>query len=121
MDLFPIRNDADHERALREISRHWDAPEGSEEEAYMDAMATLVDRYEREHYPIPRATPLEVLKFMMEQNGRTQADLARLLDSRPRASEILNGKRELTLDQIRLLVREWHIPAGALIGELEAA
>jgi HTH-type transcriptional regulator/antitoxin HigA len=116
VDLFPIRNDADHDRALREISHHWDAPEGSPEEAYMDALATLMDRYERERYPIPKAAPLEVLRFMMEQAGRSQADLGRLLGSRSRASEILNGRRELTLDQIRLLVRDWKIPAGALLG-----
>lgn len=70
---------------------------------------------------MPPAAPLDVLKFMMDQNDRTQADLAHLLGSRSRASEILNAKRELTLDQIRLLSREWHIPAAALIGELEAA
>jgi HTH-type transcriptional regulator/antitoxin HigA len=58
---------------------------------------------------------------MMEQSGRTQADLAELLGSRPRASEILNEKRELTLEQIRLISARWDIPAGALVGELAPA
>jgi HTH-type transcriptional regulator/antitoxin HigA len=121
MKLFPIRDDEDHSRALREIADHWDAPEGSDEEAYMDALATLVDAYERKQHPIPSVAPLEVIQFMMEQGGRTQKDLAELLGSRSRASELLHGKRELTLDQIRLLAGRWHIPAGALIGKLERA
>ena len=57
----------------------------------------------------------------MEQNDYSQADLAALLGSRSRASELLNGKRELTLDQIRRLSRAWHIPAGALIGDMAMA
>lgn len=121
MDIRPIRTDEDHEAALREISRLWGAPVGSPEGDRLDVLITLVDAYESERWPIPKSTPLEVLKFMMEQNDRTQADLGKLLGSRSRASEILNGKRELTLDQIRLLAREWKIPAAALIGELEPA
>ncbi len=121
MEIRPIRTDEDHESALREIERLWDAAPGSEDEDRLDILATLVDRYERARWPIAPAAPLDVLKFMMEQNGRTQADLGHLLGSRSRASEILTGKRDLNLDQIRLLAREWHIPAGALVGELVAA
>jgi HTH-type transcriptional regulator / antitoxin HigA len=57
----------------------------------------------------------------MKQNRRSQTDLANLLDSRSRASKIPNNRRELTPAIIRLLAREWHIPAGSLVGELEAA
>jgi HTH-type transcriptional regulator/antitoxin HigA len=121
MDLFPIRNDEDHALAVREIARLWDAPDDSPKADLMDALATLVDRYERQRYPIPRSTPLETLKFSMEQNGRTQTDLANLLGSRSRASVILNGRRALTLDQIRLLSVKWGIPVGCLIGEIAAA
>ena len=116
-ELFPIRSDADHARALKEIAAYWDAAEGSEDEAYMDALATLVDAFERRNYPIPSLSPLEMLKFMMEQNGRGQSDLADLIGSRSRASEILSGKRNLTLDQIRLLHVKWRIPTDLLIGE----
>ncbi|HEY2710062.1 MAG TPA: helix-turn-helix domain-containing protein [Caulobacteraceae bacterium] len=121
MELFPIRNDDDHAKAVREISRLWDAPDGSAEADYMDALATLVDRYERQRWPVPSAPPLEMLKFMMERNGYRQTDLANLLGSRSRASEILNGRRPLTLDQIRLLASRWHIPVALLVGELSAA
>ena len=121
MDIRAIHNDDDLTAALRRIDELWGAEEGTPADDELDVLSYLVERYERKHYLIPKATPLEVLKFMMEQNDRRQSDLARLLGSRSRASEILNGKRELTLDQIRLLARDWHIPAGALIGELEAA
>ena len=121
LELFPIRTDEDHDRAVRLIAMFWNATEGSPEEAYMDALATLVDRFERERYPIEKSSPLEVIKFVMEQNGRTQSDLAALLGSRSRASEILNGKRELTMDHIRKLHRVWHIPVALLVGELEDA
>ena len=119
LTLFPIRNDEDHTRALREITRFWDAPDGSPEGDYMDALATLVDAYERLHWPAKRATPLEMLQFWMDQNDYTQADFAKLLGSRSRASEILNGKREMTLDQIRLVSKRWRIPVALLVGELE--
>lgn len=125
--------DLDHVRTLRDETEHQAAlaaveallrvdPEpDSEQGARLQALALLVEEYENRVWPIGPATPLEVLKFMMEQNGRTQADLGRLLNSRSRASEILSGKKSLTLDQIRLLSREWRIPAGALVGELEPA
>jgi HTH-type transcriptional regulator/antitoxin HigA len=106
---------------MREIAAHWNAPDDSDEAAYMDALATLVDRYERQRWPIDAATPLEALKFAMEQKGYAQTDLAALLGSRSRASEILNGKRDLTLEQIRLLSRHWHVPVAALVGTSEAA
>jgi HTH-type transcriptional regulator/antitoxin HigA len=85
----------------------------------MDALATLVDAYERLRWPARRATPLEMLQFWMDQNDYTQSDFAKLLGSRSRASEILNGKREMTLDQIRLVSKRWRIPVALLVGELE--
>ncbi len=104
-----------------EIARLWNAPDDSPEADVMDALATLVDAYERRRWPVAPSTPLEMLKFCMEQNDYTQADLAKLLGSRSRASEILHGKRGLTLDTIRLLAKRWRIPAALLIGDLEEA
>jgi HTH-type transcriptional regulator / antitoxin HigA len=118
-----IRSDEEYEVALRELRPLFEAdPDpASEAGAHLEGLALLIEAYENARWPIPKATPIEVLKFMMEQNDRTQADLGRLLGSRSRASEIMSGKRDLTLDYIRLLSREWHIPAAALVGELEAA
>jgi HTH-type transcriptional regulator/antitoxin HigA len=119
MEVRPIRTRDDHSAALRRIDALWGVEDGTPEGDELDILVTLVERYETKHAAAPHASPLEVLKFMMEQNDRTQKDLADLLGSRSRASEILNGKRELTLDQIRLLSARWRIPAAALVGELE--
>lgn len=121
MNIKPIHNDEDHAAALLRIEAIWGAPEGSPEGDELDVLATLVERYEERRWPMQRATPLEMLRFCMEQNEYTQSDLAKLLGSRSRASEILSGKRDLTLDQIRLLARRWHIPVSLLVGELEEA
>lgn len=121
MEIRPIRSEADHDAALAEIERLFQAEPGTEDGDKVEILAALVEAYERRVYPMPHVAPLDMLKFMMDQNGRSQADLAHLLNSRSRASEILNGKRDLTLDQIRLLSRTWYIPAAALIGEFETA
>jgi HTH-type transcriptional regulator/antitoxin HigA len=121
MEINPVRNDADLDDALREIERLWGSEPGTDDGDKLEILVHLVGRYEEKHYPASSAAPLDVLKFMMEQNGRTQSDLAALLGSRSRASEIMTGKRDLTLDQIRKLHREWRIPVAALIGERVAA
>lgn len=121
MDIRPIRSAEDHEAALREIDRLWGAADGTDDGDRLDVLAALVEHYEDAHYPMPHAAPMDVLKFVMGLNDRTQADLAVLFGSRSRASEVLSGKRGLTLEQIRLLQHRWHIPAGALIGEMADA
>lgn len=121
MELYPIRNDEDHARAVRDIAALWDAPDDSPEADYMDALATLVDAYEARRWPVARVTPVEIIRFYMDQNGYAQKDLGHVLGSASRASEILNGKRPLTLDHIRALHAKWRIPADLLIGELQPA
>lgn len=121
MELFPITNDTDHDRAVREIARLWDAEPGTPEEAYMDALATLVDRYEAARWPIEAASAAEVIRFVMDQNGYTQTDLAKVLGSRSHASELLKGTRSPSLRAIRLLSKQWRIPPSLLIGEADAA
>jgi HTH-type transcriptional regulator/antitoxin HigA len=117
MDVRPIRNEADYEWALAEIEKYFDNEPalGTPEADRFDVLATLIEAYENEVWPIEPATPLMVLEEFMASNGKTQSDLAHLLGSRARASEILNGKRRLSLDMIGKLSREWRIPADLLI------
>jgi HTH-type transcriptional regulator / antitoxin HigA len=115
MDLRPITTDADHQEALREIERLWNAPEGSPEGAKLDALVTLVEAYELNRWPIEPVDPIETILAHMQWNDFTQADLAKLLGSRSRASEILNRKRALTVEMIHKLQSEWGIPAELLI------
>lgn len=117
MDVRPIRTEADYDWALKEIERYFDQePEpGTEAADRFDVLAALIERYEAEHWPIEPPDPVEAIRHRMDASGYGQADLARLLGSRSRASEILARKRALTLEQAYKLHREWHIPAEVLL------
>ena len=119
MEVRPIRNDEDHVWAVREIERLWNAKPDSPEEDRLDVLATLVDDYESKRWPIDLPDPVEMIRFAMESGGRTPADLAVVLGSRPRASEILARKRPLTIPMIHALHTKWGVPAEALIAPYE--
>ncbi|KKB11008.1 hypothetical protein VE25_14550 [Devosia geojensis] len=123
MELRPIVTEEDYRGALREIDRLWGAEPGTPEEAQLDAWVSLVEAYEKKHHPTPQLDPVETIRAHMEWNDYTQADLARLLGSRSRASEVLNRKRALTLEMIHKLHSEWGIPAELLVRpyDLDAA
>jgi len=112
--IRPIRNDADHEAALREIDRLWGAPKGSPDADRLEVLATLVDVYEDERWPIREAAPIEVLRYLIEDGGHSQAELAEIIGSRPRASEILSRKRALTIEMIDKICKAWRLPHSLL-------
>ena len=118
-----IRSEDEYEAALAAVRPFFDAEPDvdSEAGAHFEALALLIESYEAKHYPMTPPHPLDAIRFRMEQAGHTQADLAAVLGSRSRASEILSGKRELTIDQIRKIHHAWGIPVASLIGELEDA
>ena len=119
MDIHPIKTPEDHRVALARIDELMDAEAGSPEVAELEVLAILVDRYERDAFPIDPPTALDAIQFRMEQAGYRQADLARLLGSRSRASEIMHGSvKRLSLTQIRRLHQSWKIPADALIRDV---
>lgn len=117
-----LRDEGEYEAALAAIRPYFeDEPDrGTPAAENFDALALLIEDYENRHYPIPRAGPIEVLKFVMEANNYSRADLIEVVGSKARASDLLNGRREINLDQIRRISRAWHIPASALIGDLAA-
>lgn len=117
MKIKPIRTEADYDAALRAIEKYFDRPprKGTPEADRFDVLATLIEAYERKRWPIDPPAPVDAILYRMEIAGYTQADLARLLGSRSRASEVLSRKRPLTLAMIRKLSREWNIPADCLI------
>jgi HTH-type transcriptional regulator/antitoxin HigA len=123
MDIKPIKSQADYEAALAEIERLWNAAAGSPESDRLDVLATLVERYEDDSWPIGRVDPIEAIKFHMEQNGLTRKDLAEVFGSASRASEIMNRKRRLTIEMVWKLSTAWNLPAESLIQpyELERA
>jgi HTH-type transcriptional regulator / antitoxin HigA len=118
MDIRPIRTNKDHRAALAEIDACWGAPEGSEEGDRLDVLVALVESYEAKRWPIEshkRFDPIEVLHYAIEELGHTQAELAELLGSRSRASEILARRRALTVDMIHKIGEAWKVPADLLV------
>ena len=119
MEINPIKTEKDYDLALERINILFDAKQNTNEGDELDILVTLVEKYEQIHYPIPEADPIEAIKFMMEQNGLTDADLGVILNSRSRVTEIFKRKRALTIKQIRVLTETFHIPASTLIREYE--
>jgi len=119
MDIKAIRTEADYDAALSRIEDLLDAEFGTPEGDELDILTTLVSAYENTTFPIEAPDPIEFVKNVMEFKGFTQNDLAELLNSRPRASELLGRQRSLTLDHIRKITATWRIPAEPLIQEYE--
>jgi HTH-type transcriptional regulator / antitoxin HigA len=119
MDIRPIRNEADHKAALTEIDRLWDAQDGTPEADIMEVLAILVEDFESKRWPVTASSPLEILRYAVSEMGHTQSGLAALLGSRSRASEILKGKRPLTIEAVRKISAAWNIPAELLIAPYE--
>jgi HTH-type transcriptional regulator/antitoxin HigA len=118
MEIRPIRTDQDHRAALAEIETLWGAPEGTEEGDKLDVLVALVEIYEAKRWPIEvdkSFDPIDVLNFAVEELGHTQAELAELLGSRSRASEILSRRRALTVEMIHKISEAWKIPAELLV------
>ena len=115
--IEPIADSAAHQKALGRIEKLWDAKPGSREERELDALATLVDAYERRAFLIAPLSPIDAIKVRCEQLGWSRKQLEPLIGSRARVSEVLTGKRPLTLPMIRSIHRPMAIPAEILISE----
>ena len=114
--LKPLRTEEDHRVALGELQALWGTKSGTARGDRLDVLATLIDVYESEHYPIDAPDPIDAIKFRMEQQGLSRRDLEAILGSRTRVSEILNRRRGLSIEMIRKLHSRLKILAEALIG-----
>jgi len=117
MDIKPIRNEADYDWALSEISLYFDAvPEpGTAEADRFDILADLIAAFEAKHHSIEPLSPVEMIAAYMEERDLQQADLAQVVGSVSRASEFINRKRPLTLVAIQKINAAWKLPAEVLI------
>lgn len=115
MNLKPIKSEQDYEAALERLELIFDALPGKEESDELEILGMLIEKYEKEHFPIELPDPIEAIKFRMEQMGYTQNDLAEIIGLKSRASEILNKKRKLSLEMIRKLTKKLNIPSEVLI------
>jgi HTH-type transcriptional regulator / antitoxin HigA len=114
-EVKPIRSRQDYEAALEEVDRLWGAKAGTRAGDRLDVLATLIDAYEAEHYPLDPPDPIEAIKFRMEQQGLTRRDLEELIGTRTRIAEVLNRKRGLSIGMIRRLHARLGISAEVLI------
>jgi HTH-type transcriptional regulator/antitoxin HigA len=116
MEIHPIKNDDDHSAALREIEKLWGAAPGTDDGDRLDILVTLVAKYEEGRWPdVDTSDPVDLLNYAIDELGHSQAELAELLGSRSRASEVLNRRRALTVEMIHRISEAWKIPADLLV------
>jgi HTH-type transcriptional regulator/antitoxin HigA len=115
MTFRTIKTQKDHKAAMKVVDRLWNSKPGSPEAEQLEVLALLIEDYEKRHFPIAAPDPVEAIKFRMEQQGLTATDLAKVLGGRNRASEVLGRKRPLSIAMVKNLVRQWQIPAEALL------
>jgi HTH-type transcriptional regulator/antitoxin HigA len=116
-NIRPLKTQADYDWAIAEIGKYFEnEPEvGSPEGDRFDVLATLIEAYEDKHYPIELPDPVEAIRSHMMLFNLPRKALADVIGSSPRATEVLNRKRALTMDMVFKLNKEWHIPAEVLI------
>lgn len=117
MNIKPIRTQSDHAAALKRIEAIFDAKPGTAKGDELDLLTTLVEHYEEREMPIPAPSPLAAIRFRMEQQGLRAKDLAPYIGSASKVSEVLRGKRALSLNMIRNLVYGLGIPADVLLAK----
>ena len=120
-----IRSETDYKAALARIDALMDADAGSAEGEELDVLVDLVELYEEKHVPMGYPTPIEAIRFRMEQDGLSPRDLIPFIGSRSKVSEVLSGKRPLTMQMARALHANLGIPADVLLqqpgGQLPSA
>lgn len=112
-----IKNDEDYKKALSRIEELMDAQPDTPEMDELELMTALVEMYEDRHYPICPPDPLEAIKFRMDQLGLTQQDMVPYIGTKSKVSEVLNGKRPLSLTMMRSLNKYLGISAEVLLNE----
>jgi HTH-type transcriptional regulator/antitoxin HigA len=115
MEIRLIKTEQDYNEAIQRIESLWGAKKNSPEGDELDLLCTIVEAYEMKHFPILPPDPIDAIKFRMEQMNMTKTDMAKYLGSQSRVSEILSGKRQLTLKMVKSLYKGLKIPAEILL------
>ena len=121
MHIKQIKSESDYEEVLAAIDGLMGAAPDTPESDELEVLVTLVEAYEARRWPIEAPDPISAIEHVMEARGLRQKDLAALIGSQPRASEVLNRHRPLTLAMIRALSIEWNLPADVLVREYDLA
>ena len=115
--LLTVRNEREYNAAVKRLNELLDEIGDNEKHplySFLDTLGTLIHTYEEEHYPIPDVSGAEVLRFLMDEHGLTQSDLPEV-GSQGVVSEILNGKRELNVRQVRLLAKKFKVSSAVFV------
>lgn len=115
--LLTIRNDDEYDAAVERMNKLLDEIGADEKHplySLLDTLGTLIQAYEEEHHPLPEATGADVLRFLMDEHGLTQSNLPEV-GSQGVVSEVLNGKRELNIRQIRALAERFDVSVAAFV------
>lgn len=112
-----IKTEAEYEAALQRLEVIFDAKRDTPEGDELDLLSLVIDKYEKEHFPIDLPNPIEAIKYRMEQLGYKPKDLEEIIGLKSRVSEILNQKRKLTLVMVRKVHHALNIPTDLLVKE----
>lgn len=115
--LLSIRNEREYNAAVKRLNELLDEIGDNEKHplySLLDTLSTLIEAYEEEYYPIPDSSGVDVLRYLMDEHGLTQSSLPEI-GSQGVVSEILNGKRELNVRQIRKLAERFKISPAAFV------
>jgi HTH-type transcriptional regulator/antitoxin HigA len=115
MTIKPIRNERDLRAAFKRLDLIFQSAAGTPGAEEMEVLTTLIEAYENKHYPIGPPDPIEAIKFRMEQQGLSPADLQPYIGASGRVSEVLNGKRPLSLRMVKRLHEGLRIPYESLM------
>ena len=121
MELKPIRTKKDYQAALKAVDALWTVKDGTDDADRLEVLTILIERYEREHFPIPDPDPVDFLLYIMDARGLARKDLEPYIGSRARVAEVLNRVRPLSLEMIRKLSDNLDIPADVLVRRYELA
>ncbi|MBI2281859.1 MAG: helix-turn-helix domain-containing protein [Bacteroidetes bacterium] len=117
MELKIIKTKKDYHAAMERFEDIFSAKRGTKESDEADVLALLIKEYENKHYVIDAPSPLEAIKYRMEQQGLTNKDLAKILGYKSRVSDIFHHTRKLNLKMIRALYEKLHISLETLVKE----
>jgi HTH-type transcriptional regulator/antitoxin HigA len=120
MKLKVIKTEKEYEEALARVADLMDARKGTPEGDELELLSTLVHAYEEKVFPIDLPDPVEAIRFRMEQQGLKPRDVVPYFGSASKVSEVLSGRRSLSLTMIRNLTKGLRIPATVLVGEPES-
>ena len=116
-EVKPIRTETDYAVALARIDELMDAEHGGPEGEELEVLTDLVEAYEKKHVPIDYPSPAAAIEFRMDQMGMARRDLVPFIGTRAKVSEVLSGKRPITMAMARALHKHLGVPADVLLRE----